>query len=246
MKILIVDDEPLARSRLRAQVAELGAGEVVGEAVDGADALTKIAALAPDVLLLDIRMPGMDGLELVRHLSTLPSRPAVIFTTAYEEHALAAFEASAIDYLLKPVRASRLHEALQRAELFNTARWQALVAAGETTARTHLSAFSKGTLRLVPVREVRYFQADQGYVTVSHPEGELLIEDSLRALEQEFGGLFLRIHRNTLVGLAWITALERDARGNHFVRARDVPDSLPVSRRLLGEVRRRLRHLVLP
>jgi two-component system response regulator AlgR len=246
MKILIVDDEPLARSRLRAQVAELAAGEVVGEAVDGADALMKIAALAPDVLLLDIRMPGMDGLELVRHLSALPSKPAVIFTTAHEEHALAAFEASAIDYLLKPVRASRLHEALQRAALFNAARWQALAAAGETAARTHLSALSKGALRLVPVREVRYFQADQGYVTVRYPEGELLTEDSLRALEQEFGALFLRIHRNTLVALAWVTALERDARGNPFVRVRDVPDSLPVSRRLLGEVRRRLRHLVLP
>jgi len=246
VRILIVDDEPLARSRLRAQLAELGVGEVVGEAGDGADALAKIAALAPEVLLLDIRMPVMDGLELVRHLAGLPQRPAIIFTTAHDEHALAAFEANAIDYLLKPVRASRLREALDRAALFNTARWRALDAVGDAVARTHLSALSKGGLRVVSVREVRYFQADQGYVAVRYPEGELLIEDSLRVLEQEFGSLFLRIHRNTLAALAWITALERDAGGNHFIRVRDVPDSLPVSRRLLGEVRRRLRHLVLP
>lgn len=241
-RLLIADDEPLARARLRAQVVELGAGEVVGEAATGLEALDLVLELRPDIVLLDIRMPGMDGIELARHLGRLPQPPAIIFTTAFNEHALAAFDAHAIDYLLKPVRQDRLQTALARARLLTAAQLRELAQSRTgSAARTHFSALSKGSLRIVPLAEVRYLQADQGYVTVKHTQGELLIEDSLRALEEEFGESFLRIHRNTLVARAQIAGLERDSLGNCTILLRDVVEKLPVSRRLVSEVRRRLR-----
>jgi two-component system, LytTR family, response regulator AlgR len=242
MRLLIVDDEPLARVRLRAQIAEMALGEVVAEAGSGLEALALVRDLAPDVVLLDIRMPSMGGLEAARHLSALPTPPAVIFTTAYDEHALAAFESHAIDYLLKPIRSDRLRTALGRAQLLSTARLQAIAETqGAPSRRTHFSALVKGVLRLVPVTDVRYLQADQGYVTVIHRDGEMLIEDSLRALEDEFGNAFLRIHRHTLVAVAHVVELKRNPLGNGTISLRDVVTPLPVSRRLLGEVRRRLR-----
>ncbi len=239
-RLIIADDEPLARARLRAQILELGVGDVVGEAASGIDAVMLAETMQPDVILLDIRMPGMDGLEAARHLCRLPQAPAIIFTTAYNEHALAAFETHAVDYLLKPIRSERLQTALTRAVLLTTAqrRTAPTISGGK---RRHFSALIKGSLRLVEVDEVRYLQADQGYVTVKHSAGELLIEDSLRALEEEFVDEFLRIHRNTLVARAHIVALERDSLGNGAVVLRDMAEKLPVSRRLLSAVRRRLR-----
>ncbi len=241
-RLLIVDDEPLARARLRGQIAELIAGDVVGEAGTGIEALELVQALRPDIILLDIRMPGMDGLELARHLSRLSQPPAIIFTTAYNEHALAAFELHAIDYLLKPVRLERLQIALARASLLSIAQLRALEDSPEKSMmRTHFSALSKGSLRVVRLADVRYLQADQGYVTVKHVQGELLIQESLRALEEELGEDFVRIHRNTLVAVATVTGLERDAVGNCSILLRDIEGKLPISRRLLSEVRRRLR-----
>lgn len=243
MRIAIVDDEPLARSRLRSLLLEDAAGdlEIVGEASSGTEALALLAHKPADVVLMDIRMPGMDGLEAARHLAALPAAPAVIFTTAYDEHALAAFDAGGIDYLLKPVRGERLKAALARASQWTSARAVAAATATPRRARTHLSAVVAGNLRLVPLTEVRYLHADGGYVSVLHQGGELLIEDSLRALEEEFGEMFLRIHRNTLVATAQVTGIHRDALGNTEVSLRDVQAHLPVSRRLAGEVRRRLR-----
>ena len=240
-RLVIVDDEPLARDRLRAQITELGLGLVVGEGASGLDALELVERLQPEVILLDIRMPGMDGLEAARHLCRLPQAPAVIFTTAYHEHALAAFETHAVDYLMKPVRAESLQTALARALLLTTAQRRAPAALHDGTARSHFSALVKSTLRLVAVSEVRYLQADQGYVTVRHVGGILLIEDSLRALEEELGATFLRIHRNTLVARRHVVALERDSVGNGSIVLRDIPEKLPVSRRLLSAVRRQLR-----
>jgi len=242
-RILIVDDEPLARERLRALLAEIGVGEVVGEAGSGLEALVVAQDLRPEIVLLDIRMPGMDGLEAALHLSRCAPAPAVIFTTAYDEHALAAFEAEAVGYLLKPIRPERLRAALAKAEALTLARASAATHARghATSARTHFSALVKGSLRLVPLAEVRYLQADQGYVSVCHPGGELLIEESLKTLEEELGDAFLRIHRNTLVAVAHVSALERDALGNASVMLRDVTGKLPVSRRLSGQVRKRLR-----
>lgn len=241
-RILIVDDEPLARERLRALLAELEAGEIVGEAASGLEALALAARAAPDLVLLDIRMPGMDGLEAAQHLARLAPAPAVVFTTAYDEHALAAFEAQAIDYLLKPIRPERLRSALAKAEALTAARATAAgQARGAAQARTHFSALVKGSLRLVPVADVRYLQAGQGYVSVIHTSGELLVEDALRTLEDELSEQFLRIHRNTLVAIAHVAALERDALGNANIVLRDVSGTLPVSRRLLSQVRKRLR-----
>ena len=242
MRIAIVDDEPLARARLRGLLQALGLGEIVGEAASGLEALALVSSTDADVVLLDIRLPGMDGLEVASHLARLARPPAVIFTTAFDQHALAAFDANALAYLLKPIRLERLQAALTRAGTWTAA--QAL-AAGDARQpvgmRTHFSALVAGNLRLVPLADVRYLQATQGYVAVVHPGGELVIEDSLRALEDEFGEIFLRIHRHTLVALAHVAALERDRLGNAYIRLREVAVRLPVSRRLLPEVRRRLR-----
>lgn len=242
MKILIVDDEPLARRRLISQLEELAIGEVVGEADDGLACLAAVERLAPEVILLDVRMPGMDGLEVARHLRTLAQPPMVIFTTAYDEHALAAFETHALDYLLKPVRSERLHEALKRAETLRLGREvlaeQSLPAGAR---RRHVSAVVGGALRLMPINEVLYFQADQGYVSAVSAQGQLLIEDSLRALEEEFEDDFVRIHRNALVAPAHVRGLARDAEGNVFVVFEGRAERLMVSRRLMAQVRKRLR-----
>lgn len=240
LTIAIVDDEPLARERLRGQLDAIGGVDVVGEGGSGLAAIELAERLAPDVLLLDIRMPGMDGIEAARHLSRLAAPPAVIFTTAYDEHALAAFEAHAVDYLLKPIRNERLGQALARAQRLSGARAAGMQQATQS-ARTHLSALVKGDLRIVPVSEVRCLQADQGYVSVFHPGGTLLVEEALRALEEEFAPRFLRVHRNALVAVDYVVALERDRLGNVSIRMRDLEMRLPVSRRLLGPVRKRLR-----
>lgn len=242
MRILIVDDEPLARRRLASQIADLAIGEVVGEADDGLACLAAVASCAPEVVLLDVRMPGMDGLEVARHLRTLRAPPIVIFTTAYDEHALAAFETHALDYLLKPVRSERLREALQRAETLRVGRE---VLAEQTppamARRRHVSAVVGGTLRLMPIAEVLYFQADQGYVSAVSKSAQLLIEDSLRALEDEFAEDFVRIHRNALVAPAHVRSLERDGEGNVSVVFEGRPERLMVSRRLMAQVKKRLR-----
>ena len=242
MRILIVDDEPLARKRLSSQVRDLGMGEVVGEAENGFGALEMVASLRPDVVLLDVRMPEMDGLEAARHIGGLSSPPAVVFTTAYDEHALAAFETQALDYLLKPVRSERLRDALKRAEMLvagrNLLQFDSEPAAGR---RRHVSAIVSGGLRLLPIKEVIYLQADQGYVSAVSADSRLLIEDSLRSLEAEFGDCFVRIHRNALVQPQHVRGLEKDGSGNSVIVFEALSDCLVVSRRLLGQVRKRLR-----
>ncbi len=239
MRLLIVDDEPLARARLRNQVLDLNIGEIVGEAADGAEAIDCVVALKPDVVLLDIRMPRMDGLETARHLAKLAKPPAVIFTTAYDQHALAAFDASAIDYLLKPIRRDRLATALDKAGAISAVRLART--RDEVAARNYLSAVDKGGLKLVPVDEVRCLQADQGYVSVQWSGPAVLVEESLRNLEQEFGETFMRIHRNTLVAVQYVIALERASDGTMQVILRDHSEPLAVSRRLVPQVRKRLR-----
>jgi two-component system response regulator AlgR len=241
VKILVVDDEPLARARLKALIAEIGAGEVVGEAGNGADALAAAGALGAQVVLLDIRMPGMDGLEAARHLATMQQPPAVVFTTAYDDHALAAFEANAVDYLLKPIRRERLEAALHKARSLSGVQVRALGASAAAAARTHVSASLHGNLKLVPVSEVRFFRAEHKYVTARHPGGELVLDEALSELEQEFAERFLRVHRNALVGLAHVRALERDGQGRPCVRLDAVDERIEVSRRMLAQVRRVLR-----
>ena len=239
MRVLVVDDEPPARARLRRLLEELPDAECTGEAGTGEEALDQARATSPDVVLLDIRMPGMGGLEAARRMAALPDPPAVIFTTAYEQHALEAFNVEASGYLLKPIRRERLAAALERAQ--RPSRAQLARIAEATEARTHVTARIRDQLKLIPVADVLYFFAEQKYTTVRHLDGEDLIEDSLRALEEEFARQFVRVHRSALVAVAHIEALERAADGGTIVRLRRDGGELQVSRRLAGEVARRLR-----
>ncbi|WP_455234951.1 LytR/AlgR family response regulator transcription factor [Thiogranum longum] len=241
MKCLLVDDESLARERLARLLADLDECRVCGEAVSGEQALEQVEQLHPDLVLLDIRMPGMDGIETARHLSQLENPPAVVFTTAYGDHALEAFEAQAIDYLLKPIHPERLKRALEKARRLSRVQLEELQSAGAGARRTHLCARSRGNLELVPVEEVVYLQADNKYVTVRSATQEILIEESLKSLEQEFADSFIRIHRNALVSVAAIRGLEKDSDGHCRVVLEGVPEQLEVSRRLLPELRKLLK-----
>jgi two-component system response regulator AlgR len=238
LRVLVVDDEPLARERLSHLVEELPAVELAGVAASGEEALLLAGRLRPEVVLLDIRMPGMDGIEAARHLARMPEPPAVIFTTAYEQHALAAFDAQAAGYLLKPVRPDRLQEALERARRPTRAQL-ARIAEGGSGARTRIAVRTRDELKLIPVEEIVCFVAEQKYTTLRHFTGEVLIEESLKALEEEFGERFVRVHRNSLVAVAHIVGVERDGEGHQAVRLRGGA-TLPISRRLVTEVLRRV------
>ena len=200
LRILIVDDEPPARERLRSMLVELGEFEVAGVAGNGAQALELVDKLLPDIVLLDVRMPGVDGLEVARQLAALPEPPAVIFTTAFDEYALQAFDSQAVAYLLKPIRAEKLKVALTKAGRLTRPQLQQVAsAAREPAHRSHIGVRGRDGLKLIPVEEVLCFHADQKYTTVKHQKGEDLIEDSLKILEEEFTADFVRIHRNALV-----------------------------------------------
>ena len=242
MKVLIADDEPLARERLVALLAELDPTHAVFEASSGAESLRLAEREAPDIVLLDIRMPDMDGLEAAGHFAKQERPPAVIFTTAYDEHALAAFAAHATDYLLKPIRLTRLREAMARAQRLTQAQLSQLTATeANRPARRHLSATLNGNLQLVPVSQVRVFKAEQKYVVACYSEGELLLDESLVALEQEFKADFLRVHRSALVATQYVRGLERDGSGALCVRVDGYDEPVEVSRRLAPGVRRLLR-----
>jgi two-component system response regulator AlgR len=244
MRVLIVDDEPPARDRLRQLLDEGGEHEVVGEAGNGREALDVAARTNPDVVLLDIRMPGMDGIETAHHLNGAEKPPAVVFTTAYDEYAIDAFDANAIGYVLKPVRRERLQRALgQAARLTSEVLGDIGRSSGVSTVRKHICARLHDELKLIPVEEVRYFVADQKYVSVVHAGGRDLIEDSLKSLETEFGERFVRIHRGAVVALDAIDTLKKDGDGRTRVilRDSDADDDLVVSRRHVADVKRRLK-----
>lgn len=249
VKVLIVDDEPLARARLTRLLDSSEQFAVVAEADNGARAIDAFNHNRPDIVLLDIRMPEMDGLQAARHLATDEHPPAVIFCTAYGEYALEAFEANAVDYLLKPVNRDKLLEALARAQRLNRAQLGALEstgAIGEHSERAHISARTSRGIELIPLADVRYFLADQKYVTVYYRDGErlreVLIDEPLKDLEQGFPQRFLRVHRNALVAIEHIQGLERGSEGTS-VRLADVAEGPLVSRRHLPEVRKLLKNL---
>ena len=233
LRALVVDDEELARTRLMALLAELDEVEVVGSAPNAQETLRLLPELAPDVLYLDVRMPGMSGVELARHLATLPDPPAIIFTTAHDEHAMAAFEAEAVGYLLKPVRREKLAAATERARALTRRQLDAL----SGTARTHLAVRQREGIKLLRIEDVICLIAEQKYTTVRHTEGEDLIDDSLRTLESEFGERFLRIHRSALVNRAFIEAIERGTDGQYQIRLRGREERMSVSRRLVSELK---------
>ncbi len=242
MKILIVDDEALARQRLGKLLERIGGHQLVAEAGNGQQALALCHQHQPEVVLMDIRMPGMDGLEAARQLGQLPLPPAIIFTTAYNDYALQAFKTHALDYLLKPVREAALQEALDSVKRLNRAQLEAIRAlADESHEPAYLNVRSKREIRRIPIAEILYFQADQKYVTVGYTEGEVLTEDSLSSLEEKFPQHFLRIHRSTLVAIDHVMALEKNASGQTVMRLRNCDKRFEISRRHLPVVRKQLK-----
>jgi len=246
MQVLIVDDEKPARDRLGQILADEDGYTVVGEAANGHEALDLTARLHPDIVLLDIRMPGMEGIETAHHLNAMEPAPAVVFTTAYDEYAIDAFEARAIGYVLKPVRRSRLTAALEQASRFaRSALSEAAAEARLDVQRKHVCARAHGELKLIPVATVACFRADQKYVSVDHDNGQDLIDDSLKSLESEFGDRFVRIHRSALVAVDRIDRIERNAEGKSRVVLRSDSQlddkELIISRRHVAEVKRRLK-----
>jgi len=243
MKILIVDDEKLARDRLNRMIAKLPNYEVVAQASNGKEALEIAASMAPDIVLMDIRMPDMDGIQAARHLSEMTLPPTVIFTTAYDDRTLDAFETHAVDYLLKPVKKERLQAAMDTATKRHTALALQVSQSIEGTApRQHVCARVRGSLVLVSVNDIYYFNADQKYLTVGHTGGEILIEGALKAIEIEFGDRFYRIHRNALISLSRVNGLTLKNNGHH-VSFHGTDKTLEVSRRHLSKVRKIIKSL---
>ncbi|MEM1230355.1 MAG: LytTR family DNA-binding domain-containing protein [Pseudomonadota bacterium] len=244
LRVLLVDDEHLARERIKRMLATDAAFAVAGEASNGREAVELCHREQPDLVLLDIRMPGMDGLEAASHLAEMDQPPAVIFCTAYEEHAVQAFNLQAVGYLLKPVRKDDLLAALTQAQRVNKAQLAALAAAeGAPRIRSHISARTRRGVELIPIDQVRFLQADQKYVTVGHDGGEVIVDDTLRELEDEFGDRFVRVHRNALVAVAHIQGLEKRDDGGVCVRLRDSSALIDVSRRHLAAVRQFIKQL---
>ena len=237
LRVFIVDDEAPARSRLRVLLTDIQSelpNQIVGEAANGVEALDHLAQHPADVVLADIRMPRMDGIELARHLGKLAPAPAVIFTTAYDQYAVQAFELNALDYLVKPVRAQRLVAALHKAQ---KAGPPALAALEQATnqERRHFSVSERGRILLVPVADVLYLRAELKYVTARTAAREYVLDESLTHLESEFARLFVRVHRSCLIARGAIAGVERNqdesVEAQWSVILHGLAERLPVSRR---------------
>jgi two-component system, LytTR family, response regulator AlgR len=248
MKILVVDDEPLARQRLTALVHETGIGRVVSELSSGKDIVSVVEIYHPDVVLLDIRMPGVDGMQAARQLEKLYPTPAIIFTTAFGDRALEAFDQQAVDYLLKPIRKDRLEKALRRAySLLHSDTTQIPEQEMKATTRSHISANVRGNIVLIPMKDVYYFIAEEKYLMLHWSKGKVLVSERLRDLEQEFSGQLLRVHRSALVSVSQIGSMVKDNHTGHFfLKIKDTNISLEVSRRHLPIVRRILKDMHMP
>ena len=236
LRVVIVDDETPARSRVRDLLEDCASSfpiELVGEAATGRELLTLLEKTPADVVLLDIRMPEMDGLEAAQHMLKMPEPPSVIFTTAFNDHALKAFELHAVDYLVKPIRLRRLHDALTRARAITPLRLDVLQRISPEP-RKHLSVQERGRVTLIAVPDIRYLRAELKYVTVRTATAEHLAEESLARLEQEFAERFVRIHRSCLVARAHIVGFEKEAaegESRWAVIIDGIDEKLPVSRR---------------
>ena len=237
MRVLVVDDEAPARRRLRDLLDDCGTAlplTVIGEAQHGREALDLLQSAPADLVLTDIHMPDMDGIELARHLLKLSHPPVVIFTTAFHEHALEAFDVNAVDYLVKPVRVQRLLSALQKVPRLKPVGAERLSQL-PATARRFLSVTERSRVVLVPIEDVVYLKAELKYITIRTREREYLLEESLTRLEHEFGARFLRVHRNCLVAREHIRGFERrvgnDGDAHWEVLLNGVAETLPVSRR---------------
>lgn len=237
-KVLVVDDEQLARERLIRLVNALDNYQVCGEACNGEEALTAIQNFEPDIVLMDIRMPGMDGMAAAEQVASLQTPPAIVFCTAYDEYAISAFKVHAVDYLLKPVRKEALEKALQQAGKLNKLQLNDSLASGKEidTAPCLVAKTWKGS-ELIDLTHIYYFMADQKYVTVYHQGGETIIDNTLKELESDYSPRFLRTHRNSLVNTDFIEALIRDNAGHYLVRLKNSAGEIPVSRRHTSDVK---------
>ena len=240
LKLLIADDEAPARNRLRELLSDMNNITIVAEAKNGQEALSLANDHQPDIVLLDIRMPGMDGIEAAQHLQKMMKPPAVIFTTAYDSYAMQAFDTNAVDYLLKPIRLERLQTAILKARALLPSQLEAL--APLYPQKTHLSITERGRILLVPIADVIFLRAELKYITVRTAEKEYILEESLNNLEHEFGNIFIRLHRNCLVAKAYILGYEKryqefDEDGNkssekHWVALlKNTTETIAVSRR---------------
>lgn len=248
MNVLIVDDEPQARDRLSRMLGELEGYTVLEpSATNGEEALALIDSLKPEVVLLDIRMPGMDGLQVAARLCEREAPPAVVFCTGDDEFTVQAFKDSTLGHLLKPVQADALRDALRKAERPNRVQLAALTRPGAESGngpRSHISARTRKGIELIPIDQVIYFIADHKYVTLRHEGGEVLLDEPLKALEDEFGERFVRIHRNALVARDRIERLQRTPLGHFQLFLKGLNgDALIVSRRHVAGVRKMMQQL---
>ena len=242
MNVVIADDEPLARERLKDLLAGHADVAVVAEAGDGDAVLRACAQWRPDLVLLDVAMPGPDGMEVAHRLAAGSEAPQLVFCTAYDHYALPAFEAAAVDYLMKPVRAERLAMALDRVRAALRVR-QAAGLPPPRAPRRQLCVRRRGSLRLIPVEDIRYLQAEEKYVVIHHAHGEDLLEESLKSLEEEFGGRFVRIHRNCLVARHELVEIKRVGDGHVQAILRHGKAPLEVSRRCVAGLRETVKAL---
>ncbi len=247
MNVLIVDDEPLARDRLKRMVNDTRDWTVVAEASNGQEAILQWERTRPDVILMDIRMPQMDGLSAARQIVANDEAPAIIFCTAYDEYGVEAFDAEAVGYLLKPVRQENLESALRKAQRLNRLQLNAISAANDASCvvkqREHITSRSRRGIQMVPFNSIRVFRADHKYVTAYHDEGELLIDDTLKELEAEFPDKLIRAHRNSLVAIQYILGMERNHEGVQCLVLEGTDLRPQVSRRHLPKVRKLLQTL---
>lgn len=246
MDILICDDEPLAVERLSRLVTQLG-HTVVATATHGRQAIDMAQSYEPDVVLLDIQMPEMDGLSCAQYLRQLDPMPAVIFCTAYDNYALDAFKSNVDGYLLKPVIQQELQQVLDHLTKLTQAQMSNLKQKQEINEldlkRQHIVAKTYRGVELIPVEQIYYFLADQKYVTIRHQNGSVLIDETLKDLENEFADHFIRIHRNALVSIHFLDGIEVFGSGQYQVRCRELQERLAVSRRHLPHLRERIQKM---
>lgn len=242
VSVFIVDDESLARERLKRLIQTNTLYQICGEAENGEQALISIPSVKPDIVLLDIRMPGLDGLDVAQHLSKMHPPPAIIFCTAYDEYAFKAFDYNAIGYLLKPVRQEDLFKALGQAKQLSQLQIKQLKQQNEEKQTTFIAHSWQGH-ELIPFEDIFYFKADQKYLTVVHRGGETISDQTLKELEQRYANQLVRVHRNTLVNLSHVSSLTKDNEGHYRVLFKDCTDSIQVSRRHVSDVKKQLTHL---
>lgn len=242
MDVIIVDDEPLARKRLYNMVTKCGY-IVVAEAANGIEAIDAISAHDPEIVLLDIEMPGETGLEVAKKIAELEAPPAIIFTTAYDQYALEAFDTSAGSYLLKPVQQAQLEAALNKAKNITKLQLEFLKEEQTSSQRQHITSKGHRGIELIALEDIRYFMADQKYVMVISVNGKILIDETLKELEEEFSRQFIRVHRNSLVSIKHILGLERDRQGHYSLRIANTEDTPIVSRRYASKIKSLLKVL---